>query len=43
MGFFTDLFSNLDFEVILQLTSVGLILIAGPVVVFILYAMRGDL
>ena len=43
MDFLTDLFSNLDFEVILQLTSVSLILIAGPVVVFILYAIRGDL
>ncbi len=43
MGFITDLFSNVNFEVILQLVSVSLILIAGPVIVFILYAMRGDL
>jgi hypothetical protein len=43
MDFLADLFSNLNFEVILQLTSVSLILIAGPVVVFILYALRGDL
>jgi hypothetical protein len=43
MDFLTDFFGNLNLEVILQLTSVGLILIAGPVVVFILYAMRGDL
>ncbi len=43
MGFITDLFSNLNLEVILQLVSVSLILIAGPVIVFILYAMRGDL
>lgn len=43
MDFLTDFFGNLNLEVILQLTSVSLILIAGPVVVFILYAMRGDL
>jgi hypothetical protein len=43
MDFITNLFSGLDFQVILQLTSVGLILIAGPVIVFILYALRGDL
>lgn len=43
MGFLTDLFSNVNFEVILQLVSVSLILIAGPVVVFILYTLRGDL
>jgi hypothetical protein len=43
MGFLTDLFNNINFEVILQLTSVSLILIAGPVVIFILYALRGDL
>ncbi len=46
MDFITNLFSGLsgiDFEVIFQLVSVGLILIAGPVIVFILYALRGDL
>jgi len=43
MDFITNLFSGLDFQVILQLTSVSLILIAGPVIVFILYALRGDL
>jgi hypothetical protein len=43
MDFIADFFSNINFEVILQLTSVSLILIAGPVVVFILYAIRGDL
>ncbi|MGY6529040.1 MAG: photosystem II reaction center protein Ycf12/Psb30 [Cyanobacterium sp.] len=43
MDFITNFFSNVDFEVLLQLTSVGLILIAGPVIVFILYALRGDL
>ncbi|MBF2057919.1 MAG: photosystem II reaction center protein Ycf12 [Cyanobacterium sp. T60_A2020_053] len=43
MDFITNFFSGVDFEVILQLTSVGLILVAGPVIVFILYALRGDL
>ncbi|MBE9221993.1 photosystem II reaction center protein Ycf12 [Cyanobacterium stanieri LEGE 03274] len=43
MDFITNFFSNVNFEVILQLTSVSLILIAGPVIVFILYALRGDL
>lgn len=43
MDFITNLFSGLDFQVILQLVSVSLILIAGPIIVFILYALRGDL
>lgn len=43
MDFITNFFSSVNFEVILQLTSVGLILVAGPVIVFILYALRGDL
>ncbi len=43
MNFISNFFSGINFEVILQLTFVGLILIAGPVIVFILYALRGDL
>ena len=46
MDFITNLFSGLssiNFEVIFQLVSVSLILIAGPAIVFILYALRGDL
>lgn len=43
MDFITNFFGGINFEVILQLTSVGLILIAGPMIVFILYALRGDL
>lgn len=43
MDFITNFFSGINFEVILQLTFVSLILIAGPVIVFILYALRGDL
>ena len=43
MGFLTDLFSNLNVEAIFQLTFVALIMIAGPVVVFILAFRNGDL
>lgn len=46
MDFISDLLSNfgtLNYEVIFQLVSVSLILIAGPVIVFILFAIRGDL
>lgn len=43
MEFISNFFNSVNFEVILQLTSVGFILIAGPVIVFILYALRGDL
>ncbi len=38
-----DFIANLDWTVILQLTFVGLILIAGPVVIFLLAARGGDL
>lgn len=38
-----DFITNLDWTVIFQLTSVGLILIAGPVVIFLLAARGGDL
>ena len=38
-----DFITNLDWTVILQLTSVGLILIAGPVVIFLLAFRGGDL
>lgn len=43
MDFISNFFSNLNLEVILQLTSVSFILIADYVIVFILYALRGDL
>jgi len=43
MDFITNLFSGINFEVILQLISVSFILIAGPVIVFILFSLRGDL
>nr|WP_199245138.1 photosystem II reaction center protein Ycf12 [[Phormidium] sp. ETS-05] len=35
-----NLFGNLNFEVIFQLTFVSLIMIAGPIVIFLL-ALRG--
>ncbi|AFY59532.1 MULTISPECIES: photosystem II reaction center protein Ycf12/Psb30 [Cyanophyceae] len=39
MGFL----SNINFEVIAQLTMIGMIAIAGPVVIFLLAARRGNL
>jgi hypothetical protein len=42
MEFFSAL-SNINWEVIAQLTMVALIMIAGPVVIFLLAAVRGDL
>ncbi|MDB9373442.1 photosystem II reaction center protein Ycf12/Psb30 [Nodularia sphaerocarpa] len=38
-----DTLSNLNWEVILQLVSVGLIVIAGPVVIFVLAFRNGNL
>lgn len=43
MGFITDVFSNLNVEAIFQLTFVSLIMIAGPVVIFLLAFRGGDL
>lgn len=38
-----DFITNLNFDVIFQLVFVALIMIAGPVVIFLLYALKGDL
>ena len=38
-----SIFGNLNWEVIFQLTSVGLILIAGPVIIFLLALRGGDM
>lgn len=38
-----DFITNINFEVIFQLVFVSLIMIAGPVVIFLLYALKGDL
>lgn len=35
--------SSINWEVIAQLTMLALIVIAGPVVIFLLYALRGNL
>ncbi|AFZ60415.1 photosystem II reaction center protein Ycf12 [Anabaena cylindrica FACHB-243] len=35
--------ANINWEVIFQLTSVGLIIIAGPVVIFVLAFRNGNL
>ena len=43
MEFFTNLFSSINFEAIFQLTFVGLIMISGPVVIFLLAVRGGDL
>ncbi|MBD0265484.1 MAG: photosystem II reaction center protein Ycf12 [Hassallia sp. WJT32-NPBG1] len=38
-----DALSNIHWEVIFQLVSVGLIMIAGPVVIFLLAFRNGNL
>lgn len=38
-----DLISNLNWEVITQLTLVGMIMLAGPIVIFVLAFRGGDL
>ena len=46
MEFFSNIVSNLgniDFETIAQLTALALIVIAGPAVIFVLAAARGNL
>jgi Photosystem II complex subunit Ycf12 len=43
MDFITNLFGNINFEVIAQLTMLALIVLAGPIVIFLLAARRGDL
>ncbi len=39
----TSVFSGINWEVITQLTLVALIMIAGPVVIFVLAVRGGDL
>ncbi|HEY9748620.1 MAG TPA: photosystem II reaction center protein Ycf12 [Allocoleopsis sp.] len=43
MDFLSGLASNINFEAIAQLTFVALIMLAGPAVIFVLAARRGDL
>lgn len=46
MDFLTNVFSglgNLDFTVIVQLTCVALVMLSGPIVIFLLALRGGDL
>ncbi|MGF1535994.1 MAG: photosystem II reaction center protein Ycf12/Psb30 [Elainellaceae cyanobacterium] len=43
MDVITSAISGLNVEAIIQLTLVGMIMISGPIVIFILAASRGDL
>ncbi|NDJ18449.1 photosystem II reaction center protein Ycf12/Psb30 [Myxacorys almedinensis] len=38
-----EFLSNINFEAIAQLTLVGMIMLAGPVVIFLLAFRNGDL
>ncbi len=40
---FLDAFTSVNWEVIAQLTMIGLIIVSGPVVIFLLAARGGDL
>lgn len=40
---FSTAFTSINWEVIVQLTMIGLIIIAGPAVIFLLAARGGDL
>lgn len=43
MDFIVNTFGSIDWKVIFQLTFVALIMIAGPVVIFLLALRGGDL
>ena len=43
MDFVTNIFGGINFTVIFQLVSVALIMISGPVVIFLLALRGGDL
>ena len=43
MEFISNLFGSINFELIAQLTMLAMIVIAGPVIVFLLAARGGDL
>ncbi|MDF5719088.1 MAG: photosystem II reaction center protein Ycf12 [Rhizonema sp. PD37] len=38
-----DALANINWEVIFQLLSVGLIMLAGPIVIFVLAFRNGDM
>ncbi|MBE9136051.1 photosystem II reaction center protein Ycf12 [Nodosilinea sp. LEGE 07088] len=43
MSFLSSFLSNINFELIAQLTMLGMIVVAGPVIVFLLFLRGGDL
>lgn len=43
MEFITNVLSGINFEAIIQLTLVALIMLSGPVVILLLAARGGDL
>ncbi|MGB7442505.1 MAG: photosystem II reaction center protein Ycf12 [Coleofasciculaceae cyanobacterium] len=43
MGFLGNILGGINWEVIAQLTMLAMIVIAGPVVIFALAALKGDL
>jgi hypothetical protein len=43
MEFISNLFGGINFELIAQLTMLAMIVISGPVIVFLLAARGGDL
>ena len=43
MSFLSDILSNINFELISQLSMLAMIVIAGPVIVFLLFLRGGDL
>ncbi|MDJ0591338.1 MAG: photosystem II reaction center protein Ycf12 [Pleurocapsa sp. MO_226.B13] len=43
MDFVTNFFGNINFTVVFQLLCVALIMISGPVVIFLLALRGGDL
>ena len=43
MSFLSGFLSNINFELIAQLTMLGMIVIAGPAIVFLLFLRGGDL
>jgi hypothetical protein len=43
MSFLSDILSNINFELIAQLSMLAMIVIAGPIIVFLLFLRGGDL
>ncbi|MGB3136280.1 MAG: photosystem II reaction center protein Ycf12 [Nodosilinea sp.] len=43
MSFLSNFFGSINFELIAQLTMLGMIVIAGPAIVFLLFLRGGDL